>query len=414
MASQRPEASIMPKFDKIEDLISELYRNRKLFAALFDKRINTINEDAVLSLLDDDQEKLERLTAYGLLFRSQTQITLESRLQEFFEEFMEVDETVHILYIQENLDRIKEFQSYYLKEQQAIKKDQYLLRIKKSLRSISRITLMNVKTLRNNTDETYKGESNFDIKREKLNNIRTQRDALEGVIKAVEHLLENDLFFKTAADDELLMIVHRLKVALHDSYNNLIEIQQQVIDYLNYIEKRVQVVEKVLRLKTLRDKHYLREQTNFYELAGGINHLPVKKPEPTRSKLSIADMQEKEELQIMILKIKDKLKNKHELKMNVAGEIPPDALINNESIENTVNMGGLKDLFLQNQQDLFSFMQQHQFAEEVDTIERVRLYCRLASLFESELYFTEETAIYNNMEYAMIYPTIKTANIEYQ
>ena len=53
-------------------------------------------------MVDHDTEKLERLAAFDLLFRNQSQISLESRLQEFFEEFLEVDETVHVLYIQEN------------------------------------------------------------------------------------------------------------------------------------------------------------------------------------------------------------------------------------------------------------------------------------------------------------------------
>jgi hypothetical protein len=186
----------LAKFEKIENLLGELYKHRNLFTALFDKRMFPIQEEMVLPLVDHDTEKLERLAAFDLLFRNQSQISLESRLQEFFEEFLEVDETVHVLYIQENLNQIKINQSYYLKENQANKRDQYLIKIKKHLRRITQITLQNVKTLRNNTDETYKTETNFEIKKEKLTNLRSQRDELEGVIKAVERLLQDDLFLK--------------------------------------------------------------------------------------------------------------------------------------------------------------------------------------------------------------------------
>lgn len=234
----------MPRFDTINDLIGELYRNRKLFSALFDKRMYHVQEEMVLPLVDDDTDKLERLAAYGMLFRNQTQLSLDGRLQEFFEDFLEVDEEVHVLYIQDHLNQIKNNQSYFLKERVSSKRDQYLVKIKKNLRSIIRITLMNVKTLRNNTDETYKTETNFEIKKAKLNDIRSQRDALEGVIRAVERLLADEMLFKSAADDELLMIVHQLRMALNDSFHNLIEIQQQIIEYLNHIERRVLVVEK--------------------------------------------------------------------------------------------------------------------------------------------------------------------------
>ena len=104
----------MAKFERIENLLGELYKHRNLFTALFDKRMFPIQEEMVLPLVDHDTEKLERLAAFDLLFRNQSQISLESRLQEFFEEFLEVDETVHVLYIQENLNQIKINQSYYL------------------------------------------------------------------------------------------------------------------------------------------------------------------------------------------------------------------------------------------------------------------------------------------------------------
>lgn len=394
----------MAKFEKIEDLITELYRHRKLFQILFDKRMFPIQEDMILPLVDHDTEKLERLATYDLLFRNQGQITLESRLQEFFEDFLQVDETVHVLYIQENLNQIKINQSYYLKENSPNKRDQYLIKIKKHLRSITQITLQNIKTLRNNTDETYKTETNFEIKKEKLTNIRTQRDELEGVIKAVERLLQDDLFFKTAIDAELLMIVHRLRMALNDSIHNLIEIQQQIIEYLNHIEKRVQVVEKVFRLKILRDKHYLKERTNFYQVVQAIPDLPFKKIENIRTRLSVNDLLMDEEKQKLILRVRDKLKNQKLIASRSAGDIPTEAFENQSYFEEIANLHSLKQIFMGKSQDLFSFVLHHQFRSEVSVENRIRLYCRLASLFEADFTFSEETGRFENLEYAIIYP----------
>ena len=59
----------MAKFEKLENLIGELYRHRQLFSALFDKRMTQIQEELILPLVDLDTEKLERLAAFDLLFR---------------------------------------------------------------------------------------------------------------------------------------------------------------------------------------------------------------------------------------------------------------------------------------------------------------------------------------------------------
>jgi hypothetical protein len=394
----------LAKFEKIENLLGELYNHRNLFAALFDKRMFPIQEEMVLPLVEHDTEKLQRLAAFDLLFRNQSQISLESRLQEFFEEFLEVDETVHVLYIQENLNQIKINQSYYLKENQAIKRDQYLIRIKKHLRRITQITLQNVKTLRNNTDETYKTETNFEIKKEKLTNLRSQRDELEGVIKAVERLLLDDLFFKTAVDAELLIIVHRLRLALNESIHNLIEIQQQIIEYLNHIEKRVQIVVKVFRLKMLRDKHYLKERTNFYQVVNSIQDLPVRKTEGFRTRLSINDILNDEVK--LILKVRGKLRNQKLIALNTAGDIPDEAFHSQEQFEEVANLHSLKRIFMGKNQDLFTFILHHQFRNEVSVENRIRLFCKLASLFETEFVFSEETGKFENLEYAMIYPGV--------
>lgn len=398
----------MPKYDKIGELISDLNRHKNLFSALFDGRMSTVQEEVVVELLEGDADKLERLADYGLLVHSKGQVSLEARLQSFFEEYLEVDETVHVLYIQEHLDKIRELKSYYLKETSAVRKEPYLLRIKKHLRSIIRVTLLNVKTLRNNTDETYKAEGNFEVKKEKLNNIRKQRDQLEGVIKAVERLLDDELFFRTTADDELLMLVHQLRVALHESYHNLIEIQRQVITYLNQIERRVQVVDKVLRLKILRDKHYLKQQTDFYHQTGHLKDLPLVNGEAFRSRLSVSGLQEDIGMQELVLKVRERLQNKKALALNVAGRLPETALDDDHRQENSVDLNALRTIFMGKNQDLFTFVMQHRFKQEVSDTDRIRYYCRMASLFEADFRFSDETAWHQNMEYALIYPQSKS------
>ncbi|MEI6892191.1 MAG: hypothetical protein V5783_08480, partial [Pontiella sp.] len=380
-------------------LLVELYQHRRLFSALFERRMAEVSEEAVLELIDGTSEKLERLEGYGLLVRTPGFVKLDSQLHDFFSEYMEVDETVHVLYIQENLDEIKRLKAYWEKDRQ----ERYLLRIKKHLREIIRIAALNVKTLRNNMEETYTTESHFELKREKLEDIRRQRDALEGVIRAVERMLEDGLFFKTASDEEMFQIVHRLKVMLHESRHNLIEVQHKVIAYLNHIEKRVAVVEKVLRLKMLKDRHYLQQQTDFYPLVARNHDLPLIPAEPLRSRLSLSELQQEESMQELVLKVRAKLTCRKHLEQNRAGDLPESAFSAEESAEQRINLYALKNIFQKRTGDLFSFVMEHEFKEPVDDVQRISIFCQLASRFTAELEFSDEIREYDGLEVAMVY-----------
>jgi hypothetical protein len=43
----------VPKYDKIEELLVELYQHRRWFSNLFDRRMTAVSEEAVLELLDE-------------------------------------------------------------------------------------------------------------------------------------------------------------------------------------------------------------------------------------------------------------------------------------------------------------------------------------------------------------------------
>ena len=389
----------MPKYDKIEELLNELYQHRKLFAALFERRMAEVAEEAVLELIDGSSEKLDRLADFGLLVRTPGHVKLADDLEGFLSEYMEVDETVHVAYIRENLEEIRKQQSYWLKDRQ----ERYLLRIRKQLRGIIRITALNVKTLRNNMEETYTTEGNFEVKRQKLEDVRSQRDALEEVIRAVERMLEDDLFFRSASDEEMLQIVHLLKLVLRESRHNLIEIQHKVIAYLNHIEQRAAVVDKVLRLKMLKDRHYLYQQTDFRDIAETCSDLPLAGNEPFRSRLSLPAMRDEEAMQDLVLKVRARLKHHASLAEKTAGEMPGRVLRAEETIESAINLYALKNVFLKRSGDLYSFIMEHTFEKRISEHERIGLFCQLASRFSSELDFRDETRQIDDLEVAVIY-----------
>jgi hypothetical protein len=398
----------MPRFQSIEELLLELYRNRGLLSGMFGKRYLSVAEEEILPLMDDDPEKLERLVGYGILEKEHNTYSLDSQLREFFEEFLEINEEVHVLYIQEYLDKIDNLRNYYLKETNQRRKNQHSQKIKHYLRRINRVTLGNVKTLRKKTDDTYKAETNYEVKRDTLKDLRDQRDKLEGVLQAVEKRLSDELFFRNAADEEFLYIIHFTKINIQSARHNLLEIQQQIIDYLNQVEHRSAVIEKVLRLKGIKDKMQLKELTDFEHQVKELPGLPAIKREQFRTRLPLRLLSEDEQVYQLIRKVASKKHSRQLEKANMAGELKNRDLEDQYKTAQTYNLDKLFKIFQSKDQDLFRFLLWHPFNREVNQRERLKLYCRMASKFADRLHFTHQTERHNHWEYALIYPNNKT------
>ena len=64
-------------------------------------------------------------------------------------------------------------------------------------------------------------------------------------------------------DTQMRIVVNDVKLQLNDSYHNLIEIEKQIIHYLNLIAYQNRIFEKVRRLKYFRDQFLLEEKNRY-------------------------------------------------------------------------------------------------------------------------------------------------------
>ena len=71
------------------------------------------------------------------------------------------------------------------------------------------------------------------------------------------------VFFRVAMDVQMRNVVSDVKLQLNDSYHNLIEIQKQIIHYLNLIDYQNRIFEKVKKLKYLKDQFLLEERYKY-------------------------------------------------------------------------------------------------------------------------------------------------------
>ena len=229
--------SYMNPFNSIKELLSTLVREQKLLTEMFEKRKTlSYNYDFALDLVDYKEERLEYLINHSVIIQKGNFLEIDGQFLQFFEEILEVNEEINISTINENIRNVKENILYYLKENNKNRQYNYLRIVKGALRKIGNVTFRNVIDLKRNVDNTFKNEPNYKVKKAKLENLDNKRIDINSFIEQTDRLIsgeEEQTFFKSAFDDELDRIIIQLKLQLNESRHNLIEIQKQVIEYLN-------------------------------------------------------------------------------------------------------------------------------------------------------------------------------------
>ncbi|VVH64245.1 FIG00897884: hypothetical protein [uncultured Gammaproteobacteria bacterium] len=397
----------MNTFNDIKELVSALKREEKLISQMFVKR-KSLNYKLsyALELVDDDEDRINFLLQRAVIRENGGLLEIDDQFIEFFEQVLDVNEEINLSYINENIKSINENINYYFNENNENKKYSYLKFIKKTFRKMGVITFRSVVDLRRNIENTFKNESNYKNKHLKLKNLDEKRAIVTDLIKQTL-LLINDkelTFFKTATDEELNQVIIDLKHSLSECSHNLIEIEKQIIDYLNQIKHQGKFLEKLRRLKYLKDHFLIEGETDIKQILTNKNQVifEVRVAEPLN--LSIDFLCENENAFSSIKKIAKKNLDRINFKPLLAESISDELLENSVEEETMINLEEVKNRFIATSDNLFNFIVRYDFLKEVDFNERVTIYCQVASQYESELNIENEFQIDNDIEYTLIYP----------
>ena len=397
----------MNPFTNIKELLSVLHREEKLLTEMFKKRKNTdYKYDYALELVEDNANRIQALIDRSVIRQNSNNLELDDLYLQFFEQALEPNEQIKITYINENLEKVRQNIEYYFNEKNDQRKYDYLRVIKNTLRKIGLITLRNVVDLKRNIDNTFKSEPNYKNKRAKLINLDNKRKDIFRLIEQTESLInEEDItFFNTATDEELSRIIVQLKLQLQKSTHNLIEIERQVIDFLNQIQQQSGVVEKLRKIKYLKDQFILETTTDIKQVLATVNAVCFE-PRPSYPlKLSLELLQTEDEAFESIRKIARNLKYRPKLKQPVADKIAVEYLQTQIEEGVLINLEEAKNSFLAGSNNLFDFVMHYNFGKEVGFDERVTLYCQMISQYENLFQFTGQFNEKNEVEFAMIYP----------
>lgn len=398
----------MTNFNSIKELLSTLAREHKLLTEMFEKRKTlSYKYDFALELVEYKEERIEYLIHHSVVIRNGNFLEIDDQFLQFFEEVLEVNEEINISTINENIRNVKENILYYLKENNRNRQYNYLRTVKGALRKIGNVTFRNVIDLKRNVDNTFKNEPNYKVKKAKLENLDTRRIDINLFIEQTDRLIsgeEEQTFFKSALDDELNNVIMQLKLQLNECRHNLIEIQKQIIEFLNQIKYQSEVIEKLRQIKHLKDQFTIRATTNINEVLERDTAVIFESNPTYPLKLSYENLQTDPEAYTSILKIAKKWKSIIKLSLPLAGNISNEYLQANNEEEIQVNLEEVRNSFSASGNNLFDFVQGYAFENQLSFDEKVTIYCQLISLYESTLEIAEKFNSQNEIEYAMVYP----------
>lgn len=379
-----------------EKLLSEMFVKRKSLAYRY---------DYALEMVDYKEEKIQFLIDHSVIYKNDEYLELDTQYLDFFENVLGVNEEINTSYINENIRSVRENIDYFLNEKNEIRKYNYLRFIKNTFKKIALSTVRNVVDLRRNIDTTFKNEPNYKNKKAKLENLDRKRLDIKDLIEQTEYLISNEekTFFKSALDEELNLIIVQLKRDLIECSHNLIETEKQIIEFLNQIKYQSGIIEKLRKIKYLKDQFIIEASTDIKKVLTQRDLVVFEKQPTYPVKLSL-DFLTTDEAFEAIKKINGRIKTKAEIKIPVAENISRDQLDTQIKEEVLINLEEVKNNFMATGNNLFSFLVNYDFLKEVSFAERVTIYCQLISQYEDILEISSSYETYQDIEYTLVYP----------
>lgn len=398
-------------FHSLEELIRALDRERKLLYALFqDRKRLSFRYNLAKELATKKDESLEFWRRFGIIHENGDFVELEDVYLRFFEEVLEVNEEINVASVKESIGSLNAAIDYYQSEKSATRKWGYLKDVKRILRNIALTTLRNVIDLKRNIDNTYKNEPTFVVKKKKLVHLDEKRKDIAALINECEKVIDEKqaTFFLVAMDVELKDTVTDVKLQLKEVYHNLLELDRQIINYLNLIEYQNRLFEKVQKLKYLRDQMLLETNTDIKAKMDARNPVWME-PRPRYTLKVSLSMLRTTDTGLKILQDVAKGKSNDRLrKGNLAEPLTKEELTEQQKVLQTVDVREVKTAFMASGDNLFHFVMNYSgYRKQMADEEKLVLFCQIAAQYHDELVISEEYGRHGNIEFPFIYP--KTA-----
>ncbi|KOO69576.1 hypothetical protein ACU52_02415 [Xylanibacter rarus] len=394
----------MTHFRSIEELTKTLSREQGLLSEMFEKRkLMKFPVGLAIDLVGGNETRLRKLVDYGVLVETGNTVEIESDYLNFFEEVLNVNEEISVLSVQECINTLKEYIGYFLQETNTNRKAGYQDSVRQLLKKTGFRTLKNVVDLKRNMDNAYKQEPNYIIKKKKLENLDEKSHSIRAMIRECEKLMDNEhAFFIMANDPHMAKTCSDVKHDFVEAYHALMEIDRQIISYINQIDQQNKLYKKIRRLKYLQDQLLIKSGTNIKNVLEERNPLWMESRQYNKIRLSL-EMLREDELVVKILRRIAERNGIHKTAKTEADPLTEEELQNHVRLLKDVDSAEVWNSFLASSYNLFEFILRYDYKVKRNIEEHVTLFCQLVILHPDECRMTGKYAIYQDIEYPIIY-----------
>jgi hypothetical protein len=206
-------------------------------------------------------------------------------------------------------------------------------------------------------------------------------------------------------DVQMKIVVNDVRLQLNESYHNLLEIERQIIQYLNMIDYQNRIFEKVKKLKYLKDQFRWEEATDVRQVIATRNAVWMEPQPKYYIKLSIDNLRTSDEALQCISILSEKLKKRKGRRLDSLAEpIPDDYLKGNRQKLEAVNLQEIYNAFSASSTHLFAFVMNYHYDKKQSREDKLVYFCQIASQYVDKLKFTGNYAESDGVEYPMILP----------
>lgn len=395
---------VLTHFRSIEELTKTLSREQGLLSEMFEKRkLMKFPVGLAIDLVGGNETRLRKLVDYGVLVETGNTVEIESDYLNFFEEVLNVNEEISVLSVQECINTLKEYIGYFLQETNTNRKAGYQDSVRQLLKKTGFRTLKNVVDLKRNMDNAYKQEPNYIIKKKKLENLDVKSHSIRAMIRECEKLMDNEhAFFIMANDPHMAKTCSDVKHDFVEAYHALMEIDRQIISYINQIDQQNKLYKKIRRLKYLQDQLLIKSGTNIKNVLEERNPLWMESRQYNKIRLSL-EMLREDELVVKILRRIAERNGIHKTAKTEADPLTEEELQNHVRLLKDVDSAEVWNSFLASSYNLFEFILRYDYKVKRNIEEHVTLFCQLVILHPDECRMTGKYAIYQDIEYPIIY-----------
>lgn len=231
---------------------------------------------------------------------------------------------------------------------------------------------------------------------EKGNSIRT-------MIRECEKLLDNEqAFFLMANDPHMAKTCSDVKHDFVEAYHALMEIDWQIIVYLNQIDQQNRLYKKIRQLKYLQDQLLIKSATNVVHLLEKSNPLWMEPRQYSKMRLSLEMLRESDQMVKILRRIAER-NGLQKTARTAAEPLSDEDLQEHAQRLNDINPTEVWNAFSASSYDLFEFILRYDYKQPRTIEDHAALFCQLVILHPDECRISGQYATFKNLEYPLIY-----------